>query len=154
MVKIKFPDQETHDRAVGFLGSSHTIRVLRSGELVVPEAALAELAGKNLSFMVVGNTANGKKVALPKQVPLMVSITFADRQVKRRAIGYLAGRFSARVLRSGELIVPEPAVEALAAENYSFTVQGPATYEQMAPVRGPVARPVQRRVARARGNDR
>jgi len=69
----------------------------------------------------------------------MVSIKFADRQTKRRAIGFLAGRFWARVLGSGELIVPDPALEALAAENFSFTVLGKATYEQMASFRGDAA---------------
>ncbi len=61
----------------------------------------------------------------------MVSITFPDRQTKRRAIGFLAGRFPARVLGTGEVIVPEAALEALAARNFSFTVIGRATYEQM-----------------------
>lgn len=69
----------------------------------------------------------------------MVSIKFADRDMKRRAIGFLAGRFWARVLRSGEVIVPDAALEALAAENFTFTVLGKATYEQMASFRGDAA---------------
>jgi hypothetical protein len=56
---------------------------------------------------------------------------------------FLVGRFSGRVLRSGEVIVPEAALEALATENFTFAVLGKATYDQMAAVRGDVASPVQ-----------
>jgi hypothetical protein len=60
----------------------------------------------------------------------MVTITFADRETEKRALAFLIGRFSGRVLRSGEHIVPEAALEALASQNIPFTVQGKATYEQ------------------------
>lgn len=40
------------------------------------------------------------------------------------------GRFFGRVLRSGEHIVPEAALEALADQNIPFTVLGKAKYEQ------------------------
>ncbi len=43
---------------------------------------------------------------------------------------FLLGRFSGRVLKSGEHLVPEAALEALADQNISFTVQGKTTYEQ------------------------
>jgi hypothetical protein len=72
----------------------------------------------------------------------MVAIKFADRGTLTKALGFLAGRFSGRALRSGEVIVPEPALEALALENFSFTVIGRATYEQMAPIRSDRASPV------------
>jgi hypothetical protein len=53
-------------------------------------------------------------------------------------------RFSGRVLRTGEHLVPEGAVEALAQHGFIFNVQGKATYEQqMAALRGAVANPVQ-----------
>ncbi len=39
--------------------------------------------------------------------------------------------FLRRVLRSGEHLVPEAALEALADQNIAFTVKGKATYEQM-----------------------
>lgn len=42
----------------------------------------------------------------------------------------MIGRFSGRVLRSGEHIVPEAALEALADQSIPFTVLGKATYEQ------------------------
>lgn len=62
----------------------------------------------------------------------MVTITFPDREVEKKALAFLLGRFSGRVLRSGEHLVPEAeaALEALADQNIPFTVQGKTTYEQ------------------------
>jgi len=60
----------------------------------------------------------------------MVTITFPDRDTEKRALGFLIGRFSGRVLKTGEHLVPEAALEALADQNIPFTVQGKATYEQ------------------------
>jgi len=74
----------------------------------------------------------------------MVTITFADRETEKRALAFLLGRFSGRVLRSGEHIVPEAALEALADQNISFTVKGETTYEQqLAALRGAAAPSVQ-----------
>ena len=58
----------------------------------------------------------------------MVTITFPDRDTEKRALAYLLGRFSGRVVRSGEHLVPEAALEALAKRNITFTVKGKATY--------------------------
>ena len=67
----------------------------------------------------------------------MITIKFPDRDTEKRALGFMIGRFSGRVLKSGEHLVPEAALEALADQNISFTVQGKATYEQqMAALRG------------------
>jgi len=66
----------------------------------------------------------------------MITITFPDRETEKRALGFLLGRFSGRVLKSGEHLVPEAALEALADQNIPFTVKGKATYEQQtAPLR-------------------
>jgi hypothetical protein len=74
----------------------------------------------------------------------MVTITFADQQTEKRALSLLLGRFSGRVLRSGEQLVPEAAMEFLADQNISFTVKGRATYEQqVAALRGTASTPVQ-----------
>ena len=54
----------------------------------------------------------------------MVTITFPDRKSEKRALAFLIGRFSGRVLKSGEHIVPEAALEALADQNIPFTVKG------------------------------
>jgi hypothetical protein len=67
----------------------------------------------------------------------MITITFPDRDTEKRALAYLLGRFSGRVLRSGEHLVPEAALEALADQNIPFSVKGKATYgEHMAALRG------------------
>ncbi len=47
----------------------------------------------------------------------MVTITFPDRDMEKRALGFLIGGFSGRVLRSGEHLVPEAALEALADQD-------------------------------------
>ena len=74
----------------------------------------------------------------------MVTITFPDRDMEKRAFAFLLGRFSGRVLRSGEHLVPEAALEALADQNIPFTVKGKATYEQqMAAIRGTTSPSVQ-----------
>jgi hypothetical protein len=57
----------------------------------------------------------------------MVTITFPDRETEKLALGFLLGRFSGRVLKSGEHIVPEAALEALAGQNIPFTVKGTAS---------------------------
>ena len=73
----------------------------------------------------------------------MVTVIFPDRETERRALAFLLGRFSGRVLRTGEHLVPEAALEALADQNIPFTVKGKTTYEQqVAAVRGTAPPPV------------
>jgi hypothetical protein len=52
----------------------------------------------------------------------MVTITFPDRETEKRALAFLLGRFSGRALRSGEHLVPESALEALADQYIPFKV--------------------------------
>ncbi len=67
----------------------------------------------------------------------MVTIAFPDSETEKRALAFLLGRFSGRVLRSGEHIVPEAALEALADQSIPFSVKGKTTYEQqVAAIRG------------------
>jgi hypothetical protein len=74
----------------------------------------------------------------------MVIITFPDPDVQKQAIGFLLGRFSGKVLSSGEVIVPEPALAALAQQNITFTVHGKASYEkQVAALRSAATGPLQ-----------
>ncbi len=54
----------------------------------------------------------------------MVTITFPDRETEKRALAFMLGRFSGRVLRSGEHLVPVAALEALADQNIPFSVPG------------------------------
>ena len=56
----------------------------------------------------------------------MVTISFADRSAEKKALAFLLGRFSGHILRSGEHLVPEAALEALADQNIPFTVIGKA----------------------------
>ena len=53
----------------------------------------------------------------------MITITFPDRDTEKRALAFLLGRFSGRVLRTGEHLVPEAALEALADQSIPFTVK-------------------------------
>ncbi|NOT01294.1 MAG: hypothetical protein HOP29_11775 [Phycisphaerales bacterium] len=74
----------------------------------------------------------------------MVTIVFPDRETEKKALGFLLGRFSGRILESGEHLVPEVALEALADQNIPFAVKGKATYEQqLAAVRGSASPPIQ-----------
>ena len=74
----------------------------------------------------------------------MITITFPDKATEKRALAFLLGRFSGSVLASGEHLVPEPALEALAAQNIPYSVLGKATYEQqVAAIRGSASSPVQ-----------
>ncbi len=74
----------------------------------------------------------------------MIIIRFPDAGSERRALGYLAGRFSFKSWASGETLVPEEALPFLAVEGVQFIVEGPATYEQSIPaLRNPPAGAVQ-----------
>jgi hypothetical protein len=63
MVVIRFPDTDTQDEAVGFLGCHFSVRLERSGEVIVPEAALEALANENLPFTFVGKATHEQAVA-------------------------------------------------------------------------------------------
>ncbi len=54
----------------------------------------------------------------------MITITFPDTETEKRALGFLLGRFSGRVLKSGEHLVPDAALEALANQNIPFFLEG------------------------------
>ena len=77
----------------------------------------------------------------------MVVITFPDREMQVRGVGFLMGRLSFRGLRAdgGTLfIVPQAAVPALVEQDICFTVKGKPTYEQLvAPFRSAASSSVQ-----------
>ena len=74
----------------------------------------------------------------------MVVITFPDAETRKKAVGFLLGRFSGRILKSGEHIVPEAALAALAEKGITFTVHGKASYEkQVEALRGTASGSVQ-----------
>lgn len=73
----------------------------------------------------------------------MITITFPDRDTEKKALAFLLGRFSGRILRTGEHLVPEAALEALADQNIPFKVEGKTTYEQqLAAIRGAAPSPI------------
>ena len=79
-----------------------------------------------------------------KRIPAMVVITFPDSETQKKALGFLLGRFSGKVLKNGEHIVPEAALAALADMNIPFTVHGKASYEkQVAALRSAASGAVQ-----------
>jgi hypothetical protein len=61
----------------------------------------------------------------------MIIIRFPDADAKRRALGFLAGRFSFKSWATGEMAAPETALAHLATENIPFSVEGQATYEHL-----------------------
>jgi hypothetical protein len=65
-----------------------------------------------------------------REFPEMVTISIPSREIEKRALAFLLGRFSGRVLQSEEHVVPEAALEALADQNIPFSVKGNTTYEQ------------------------
>jgi hypothetical protein len=69
----------------------------------------------------------------------MIIIRFPDEKSKKRALGYLPGRFSFKTWANGEMMVPENALPFLAVEAISFSVEGPATYDRLTPLRNPAA---------------
>jgi hypothetical protein len=64
----------------------------------------------------------------------MVTSTFQDCATERKALAFLSGRFSGHVLKTGEHLVPEAALEALSAQSIRFSVKGRASDEQQAAV--------------------
>ena len=54
----------------------------------------------------------------------MIRITFADRKQKKRALGFLTGRFPFKSWANGEMLVPQDALGALAMEEISYEVLG------------------------------
>ncbi len=70
----------------------------------------------------------------------MVIIQFDQQEAERRALGWLAGRFSFKTWKDGSLMLHEEALPYLAREGIAFRVKGAATYEHSLPAfRDPAA---------------
>ena len=63
----------------------------------------------------------------------MVKLRFPTSDVERKAIGYMAGRFSFKTFADGYTLVPEAALSSLAVAGISFTVEGLAAYDSVVP---------------------
>jgi hypothetical protein len=61
----------------------------------------------------------------------MVIVRFPTVEMRRRALGYLLGRFSGRSWATGEVLVPEPALAHLAAEDIVFSVESAGTHDRI-----------------------
>jgi hypothetical protein len=81
----------------------------------------------------------------------MVIVTFSDPETRKEALEFLLGRYSATILKSGEVIIPENAVKSLAGRNLVFTVKGKVDEAEVASLRIAAAKSVQRRRRRAKG---
>jgi hypothetical protein len=55
----------------------------------------------------------------------MIIIRFPDAAQERKALGFLAGRFSFKTWANGDTMVPEQALGVLATAGISFFVAGP-----------------------------
>jgi len=74
---------------------------------------------------------------------IMIIIRLPDPETERRALGFLAARFPGKSWVTGETSLPEAALGYLAQEGLKFTVEGKATYEQLASLRNPAGAEVQ-----------
>ena len=54
MVIIRFPDEASECRGLGYLAGRFSFKTWATGETVVPEAALAHLAVEGIRFSVEG----------------------------------------------------------------------------------------------------
>ena len=63
MVTITFPDRDTEKRALAYLIGRFSGRAPRSGEHLVPEAALEALVVQNIPFTVKGVATYEQQVA-------------------------------------------------------------------------------------------
>jgi hypothetical protein len=63
----------------------------------------------------------------------MVIIRFDEVEAEKRALGWLAGRFSFKSWANGDLMVHERVLEHLARQSVPFRVKGPASYGHFLP---------------------
>ncbi|MFO1091743.1 MAG: hypothetical protein U0992_00305 [Planctomycetaceae bacterium] len=54
----------------------------------------------------------------------LIRIAFPDRETEKRVLGFLPGRFSGRILKSGEHLVPEAVLDSLARQNIALNIMG------------------------------
>jgi hypothetical protein len=54
MIRIRFPDPATEQRALGFLAGRFSFKSWANGDTLVPSAALAALALTGIRFSAVG----------------------------------------------------------------------------------------------------
>ena len=60
----------------------------------------------------------------------MVKVRFPNSESERKALGFLAGRFSFNTYADGHTLVTEAGLARLTGAGVTFTVEGRAAYEQ------------------------
>ena len=62
MIVIRFPDDATERKGLGFLAGRFSFTTSKAGEAMVPESALSALAVQGISFQVEGPATYGQAV--------------------------------------------------------------------------------------------
>ena len=69
MITIRFADDETKRKGLGFLVGRYSFKSHASGEVLVPSAALSALAMEAISFTVEGPATYGQAVPPLRDAP-------------------------------------------------------------------------------------
>ncbi|HUY37146.1 MAG TPA: hypothetical protein VMV69_30825 [Pirellulales bacterium] len=69
MIRIRFTDHEFERHALGFLAGRFSFKSWATGEMIVPEPALALLAREGISFIVEGPLTNEQIIAAFRNPP-------------------------------------------------------------------------------------
>ncbi len=69
MIIIRFPDADAERRALGSLAGRFSFKSWSSGEMTVPETALAYLAAENIPFCVEGQATYERLISAVRNSP-------------------------------------------------------------------------------------
>jgi hypothetical protein len=71
---------------------------------------------------------------------MTVIVTFPDKKMHNRALGFLIARCSGKSWATGEMAIPAWVLPELAVKGIKFSVLGPARYEHLTPLcnKGPL----------------
>jgi hypothetical protein len=69
MIRIRFTDLDAKGRALGYLAGRFSFKSWATGEMIVPEPALASLAREGISFVVEGPLTNEQIIAAFRNPP-------------------------------------------------------------------------------------
>jgi hypothetical protein len=69
MIIIRFPDEQTELRGLGFLAKRFPLTTWATGETLVPPAALPALALEGISFTVKGRTTYEQNATAVRGAP-------------------------------------------------------------------------------------
>jgi hypothetical protein len=69
MVVIRFPDEQTEQRALGFLARRFSGKTWGNGQTLVPEAALKQLTDAGIPFTVDGPATYEQKTPAVRNPP-------------------------------------------------------------------------------------